>query len=345
MIEDFVAVMWRHGLDPDAVRIVFDIGSRDGEQAIELSHLFPAAHVYAVECNPETLARCRASISSHSNITLIEKAVNGYTGRCKFYPIDTKRTITTWPDGNPGASSLFRATGDYPVEQYEQNEIEVDCIRLDDLCDELRIHAIDVIWLDIQGAELLALQSAGSLLKTARYLYLEVSHRAIYDGQCMFEEVDAFLRSQGFQLCSPIDKRQWQHDAVYKNDGKPASLFVEREALRTERDTLKRERDTLKSERDALKSERNALEREHAALTSERDVLKRDREVLQIERDTLRSDCDVLRVERDALKAERDALRNERDTLRNLIETWRRRLRWPLWLRRRLRELLSKRMT
>lgn len=33
MIEDFVAVMWRHGLDPDAVRIVFDIGSRDGEQA------------------------------------------------------------------------------------------------------------------------------------------------------------------------------------------------------------------------------------------------------------------------------------------------------------------------
>ncbi len=56
MIEDFVAVMWRHGLDPDAVRIVFDIGSRDGEQAIELSHLFPAAHVYAVECNPETLA-------------------------------------------------------------------------------------------------------------------------------------------------------------------------------------------------------------------------------------------------------------------------------------------------
>lgn len=282
MIEDFVAVMWRHGLDPDAVRIVFDIGSRDGEQAIELSHLFPAAHVYAVECNPETLAKCKANISSHSNITLIEKAVNSYTGRCKFYQIDTKRTITSWPDGNPGASSLFRATGDYPVERYEQNEIEVDCIRLDDLCDELRIHAIDIMWQDIQGAELLALQSAGSLLKTARYLHLEVSHRAIYDGQCMFGEVDGFLRTQGFELCTPIKNTQWQHDAVYRNATTPTSLFVGRDALR---------------------------------------------------------------AERDALKSEGHALRAERDELRVLIDTWHLRLRWPLWVRRRLREFLSKRMT
>ncbi len=34
----------------------------DCDAAYTWSHLFPTAHVYAVECNPETLAKCRANI-------------------------------------------------------------------------------------------------------------------------------------------------------------------------------------------------------------------------------------------------------------------------------------------
>jgi len=47
-------------------------------------------------------------------------------------------------------------------------------------------------------------------------------------------------------------------------------------------------------------------------------------------------------TERDGLRAERDALKTERDGLLNLIEIWRRRLRWPLWVRARLRELFPR---
>ena len=36
---------------------------------------------------------------------------------------------------------------------------------------------IDLLWIDLQGAELLALQSAGGLLEKTRYIYIEVSHR------------------------------------------------------------------------------------------------------------------------------------------------------------------------
>jgi len=42
------------------------------------------------------------------------------------------------------------------VEQYVQNKVEVDCIRLDDLCGQLQIDVIDLIWMDLQGAELRA---------------------------------------------------------------------------------------------------------------------------------------------------------------------------------------------
>ena len=107
-------------------------------ETVELSNLFPQADIVAIECNRETLERCRRNIAHNPRIKLVDKAINSYTGRCAFYPIDPARTITTWADGNPGASSLFIATGDYPVEKYVQNKVEVDCIRLDDLCGQFR---------------------------------------------------------------------------------------------------------------------------------------------------------------------------------------------------------------
>jgi len=217
MIEQLAEFLRLRGVEFATFGVIFDIGSRDGLQAVEFSELFPEADIVAVECNRQTLERCRRNLAQKPRITLVDKAINSYTGRCAFYPIDPARTVTTWKDGNPGASSLFVATGDYPVEKYVQNEVEVDCIRLDDLCQQLGIHAIDLIWMDLQGAELLALQSAGALLDKVRYIYTEVSHRPIYKSQCLFEDVDAFLTARGFRLCTKIDPTRWQQDAIYEN--------------------------------------------------------------------------------------------------------------------------------
>ena len=217
MLERLSAFLHARRVNFDTFGTVLDIGSRDGLQAIELSHLFPNANVVAVECNAATLDICRGNISAYPRIRLVDKAINSFTGRCAFFPTDPKRTITTWADGNPGASSLFIATGDYPAEKYVQSETEVDCTRLDDLCRELDIDVIDLIWMDLQGAELIALQSAGSLLDKTRYIYTEVSHRPIYQGQCLFDDVNAFLEARGFRLCTKIDRTRWQQDLIYEN--------------------------------------------------------------------------------------------------------------------------------
>src|SRR4051812_14328921 len=103
MIERLSKFLSARGVDAKTFGTVFDIGSRDGLQAIELSNLFPEAEVVAIECNSQTLERCRHNIAGHPRIRLVDKAVNSYTGRCTFYPIDPAQTITTWEDGNPGA--------------------------------------------------------------------------------------------------------------------------------------------------------------------------------------------------------------------------------------------------
>jgi FkbM family methyltransferase len=226
MLERLSAFLQARCVDFETFGTVFDIGSRDGLQAIELSKLFANASVIAVECNNATLDMCRRNIAGHSRIRLIDKAINAFTGRCPFYPIDPSRTVTTWADGNPGASSLFIATHDYPVETYVQNQTEVECTRLDDLCQQLDIDVVDLIWMDLQGAELLALQSAGSVLDRVRYIYTEVSHRPIYSGQCLFDDVDAFLSARGFRLCTKVDRNRWQQNLIYENSRTLIDVFI-----------------------------------------------------------------------------------------------------------------------
>ena len=72
-----------------------------------VSRPFPEADIVAVECNRETLEKCRRNIAQKPRITLVDKAINSYTGRCTFYPIDPARTVTTWKDGNPGRQLSF----------------------------------------------------------------------------------------------------------------------------------------------------------------------------------------------------------------------------------------------
>lgn len=62
------------------------------------------------------------------------------------------------------------------------------------------VDRLDVLKLDVQGAELAVLRGAGALLDGVRALDLEVEFNPIYSGQPLFSEIDAFLREQGFVL-------------------------------------------------------------------------------------------------------------------------------------------------
>lgn len=75
--------------------------------------------------------------------------------------------------------------------------MEVDTVRLDDVPET---EGLDMISIDIQGAELMALQGAVNRLSTALLIHCEVEFVPIYKGQPLFSEVEIFMRSQGFML-------------------------------------------------------------------------------------------------------------------------------------------------
>jgi FkbM family methyltransferase len=216
MIEGFLQSMLNAGVDRLSECVIFDIGSRDCEQSIEFYKAFPRAKIFAFECNPNTIPICQKNIVPYSDrITLIPKAVQSYTGVCKFYPIDQKNTVTTWKDGNPGASSLFVNNGTYPIEKYVQYETTVECTTLEDTMKEHGISKVDYIWIDLQGAELIALRSMGNMISSVRFIHTEVSHKPMYNGQAMFTDINEFLLRNGFRLINGITFGGWQEDAIY----------------------------------------------------------------------------------------------------------------------------------
>ncbi len=217
MIESLLTALKIDKFNYDSVKVAFDIGSRDGLQALELAAAFTNANVFAIECNPDTLPQLRANIAASPRVHAIETAVSDCAGKVTFHKIDRDATCTPHADGNPGASSLLVARSDYPFEAYVQIPISVHCDTLDSICQKQNIDAIDIIWMDLQGAELKAFSGFTQRIERTRYIHVELTHREIYAGQPLFDEVDSYLQNLGFERISAIDRSSYFEDVIYRN--------------------------------------------------------------------------------------------------------------------------------
>ncbi len=180
------------------ISVVFEFGSRYGEDTIEFAKALPEAQIYGFECNPNTLIHCQNATKSYANITLTPKAISENEGEISFYPINAEATTTTHFDGNQGASSTLRASGKYTIENYVQDEVKVETIRLDNFMAKRGIAHIDILWMDIQGGELSALKSLGERLECVKVIYSEVEFIEIYENQPLFSDIRAYLEARNF---------------------------------------------------------------------------------------------------------------------------------------------------
>jgi FkbM family methyltransferase len=200
------------------VKIIFEFGSRYGEDTIEFAKSFPHAKIFAFECNPNTIETCKERVAEFSNIVLTEKAVSDKDGEVSFFVIDKNRTTTTWEDGNQGASSLLRASGKYPIENYVQTELKVPSISLRTFIVDNEIQSVDIMWIDIQGAELLALKGLFEKISSVNVLHIEVEFFEIYKNQPFFEEIKMYLEQANFTFLGFTHKSEYAADAIFINN-------------------------------------------------------------------------------------------------------------------------------
>lgn len=172
------------------INVIFDLGSRDGDTAIALSTHYPHSKVFTFECNPAVIDNIVSKIKPYSNITLLQYAAHNITSDIDFFPCSS----------NIGASSVFMSSNKYDyIERYVQTHTSVKSIRLDELIDNHQILPPDLIFADIQGSELYALQGLGKYLSGVKAIQLEVEFREMYSGQPLYEDVMLFLNQNNFK--------------------------------------------------------------------------------------------------------------------------------------------------
>jgi FkbM family methyltransferase len=176
-----------------------------------LSDWFPNSKIHCFEPIPETAEWCKKNIKDRNNIIFYEKAIGLIDGNIKFHKVI---------NGNIGASSLYKANNNhYYGKSYIQEEIEVECIRGDSFLRNNSINQIDLIWMDVQGAELEVLKSFDFHLKNIKAIHTEVGLSKIYDKSTIKNELIEFLEKQDFQLVSSISNELGiEEDLVFINN-------------------------------------------------------------------------------------------------------------------------------
>jgi len=116
---------------------------------------------------------------------------------------------------NSQSSSLFEFQDHkdfHPEVSFVSHEL-VRTVRLDDLIPENE--PFNMVNLDIQGAELEALEGLGARLDHVFWVYCEVNRTQLYAGIALVGEIDDFLQSAGFFRVVTVWKSANWGDALY----------------------------------------------------------------------------------------------------------------------------------
>lgn len=199
-------------------RIVgIDIGARGGFST-DLAPIAPAVEAIGFEPEQEECERLNAQARTDSAGFRSLRYVPTAVGRA-----DEQRTLNIYRAR--GCTSLLTADTDFAKlfarEDYFilDGQVDVAVERLDDAAERFGFPDVDYMKIDIQGAELEAMQSAPKLVgKALLCIRSEVEFAPLYKDQPVFADVDAELRSKGFMLARFPQMHAWRRGTRVRND-------------------------------------------------------------------------------------------------------------------------------
>lgn len=214
-------------LRPLNPRVIYDIGAHIGTWTLLARAIFPEAEIHAFEPLQQHAAALEKNLASLSRVRRHAVALGESAGHAVLH-------VTKASD----SSSLLPISPDFPKEwwQAEVEQSPVGVARLDDYRRQQQMPLPNLIKLDVQGFELAVLRGATECLKSADAVLAEVSFQEIYQGQCLFHEVAAFLSGHGFVVYAlghgtVIDRPILQTDALFLKQDKLSAVTASQSFL------------------------------------------------------------------------------------------------------------------
>lgn len=172
----------------DVAEVIWDCGTRDGDDASYLAVWLQAKKVIAIDANPVAAEKTKAK---HPYFQVIHTAITNYDGITKFDMIESERKDYA------GSSSIIR-TQSFPDSDY--HTITVSATRMDTLIGKLEPVGLDLMKVDLEGFTYEFLEGMGSYLQLVKCLHLETETFSRHEGHRDAEAVKQFMYQAGFRL-------------------------------------------------------------------------------------------------------------------------------------------------
>ena len=174
--------------------VIFDVGAYVGDVSAMYKKLFPQSTIYCFEPFPDSFQKLNR-FSGDASIKAHQIAFSDKEGKTTFnINVDLSCNSLLTP-----TESDFKC---YSAKSIKDGEIQVETNTLDNFCAGSRISCIDILKLDVEGAEVKVLEGASRMLskQAIKLIYSEVMFIPHYDSGCMFHELAAFLNRHGYTL-------------------------------------------------------------------------------------------------------------------------------------------------
>ncbi|WP_408972290.1 FkbM family methyltransferase, partial [Planktothrix sp.] len=185
---DFFNLCQQNNITPNGI---IWIGAYDGKTLKRLN-LPDTVKTLLIDANPNAVERLQTNFAESPNIQVVQAAISNHND-----------TLTLHVTSLESSSSIL------PWKQYSEiypnikeiQQLTLPSLTLDTLVEQLNLSPTDfnILILDIQGAEFLALEGASQLLNSLDAIYTPIYYQELFEGGALAEQVDQFLSDYQFQ--------------------------------------------------------------------------------------------------------------------------------------------------
>lgn len=175
-------------------RRVIDAGANRGAFTDAFLQLHRPERLVLVEAIPDLAMKLQVRYASDPRISVVSAALSDRDGEAPF-EINRSEASSSLLPIDPRNSAWFAR--DLRV----ASSINVVTLTLPELMAREKLGSVDLLKLDLQGAERMVLTGGAETLERVSVIYTEVFFEQLYAGAWRFWEMNEFLSSRRFKLC------------------------------------------------------------------------------------------------------------------------------------------------
>lgn len=173
---------------------VVDAGANRGSFSEAFLRVYHPEKIVLVEALPALASQLKREFGNRPECAVVAAALSDQTGTASF-EVNEFDYSSSLLKIDPRNSTWFGRS------LKVADTIRVPTLSLRDLLDQQGLKELDLLKLDLQGAERLVLTGGESVLPRIRVIYSEVLFEPMYSGCWLFWDIHDFLSHRGFKLC------------------------------------------------------------------------------------------------------------------------------------------------